>query len=137
MVEFRDGSVVAQMSRPDMRLPILFALAYPERPQYDAVRFNVRDFAKLTFADPDPERYPAIELGYRAARAGGTAGAVMNAADEVAVSDFLDGRVAFPEIVRRVTAALDRELAAGPRAAPTLTEILDADRRARLEVASC
>jgi 1-deoxy-D-xylulose-5-phosphate reductoisomerase len=138
MVEFRDGSVVAQMSRPDMRLPILFALAYPERPLYEAVRFDIRDFAKLTFAEPDPARYPALELGYRAARAGGTAGAVMNAADEVAVSEFLDGRIAFPEIAARVGAALDRELARpAPRTTPTLSDILDADRRARLEVASC
>lgn len=137
MVEFRDGSVVAQMSRPDMRLPILFALAYPERPLYEPVRFDVRDFAKLTFADPDPARYPALELGYRAARAGGTAGAAMNAADEVAVGDFLAGRLAFPEITRRVAAALDRELARPRRAAPTYDEILEADRRARLEVTPC
>jgi 1-deoxy-D-xylulose-5-phosphate reductoisomerase len=138
MVEFRDGSVVAQMSRPDMRLPILFALAYPERPLYEAVRFDIRDFAKLTFAEPDPARYPALELGYRAARAGGTAGAVMNAADEVAVSEFLDGRIPFPEIAARVGAALDREFARPAlRTTPTLSDILDADRRARLEVASC
>jgi 1-deoxy-D-xylulose-5-phosphate reductoisomerase len=138
MVEFRDGSVVAQMSRPDMRLPILFALAYPQRPLYEPVRFDVRDFAKLTFADPDPARFPALELGYRAARAGGTAGAAMNAADEVAVGEFLAGRIAFPEITRRVAAALDRELARPRQAAPTYDEILDADRRARLlEVTPC
>lgn len=136
MVEFRDGSVIAQLSRPDMRLPILFALAYPERPHYEAARFNVRDFAKLTFADPDPERYPAIELGYRAARAGGTAGAVLNAADEVAVTDFLAGRIPFPQITQRVADALGRELARTSRpAAPTLDDILAADRRARAEVA--
>jgi 1-deoxy-D-xylulose-5-phosphate reductoisomerase len=137
MVEFRDGSVLAQMSRPDMRLPILFALAYPERPHYEAARFSVRDFASLTFAEPDPARYPAIELGYRAARAGGAAGAAMNAADEVAVAEFLAGRIAFPEITRRVAAALDRELARPRAGAPTLSEVLDADRRARLEVAPC
>jgi 1-deoxy-D-xylulose-5-phosphate reductoisomerase len=141
MVEFRDGSVVAQMSKPDMRLPILFALAYPERPHYEAARFSIKDFAKLTFAEPDAARYPAIELGYRAARAGGTAGAAMNAADETAVAEFLGGRIAFPEITRRVAAALDRELAHErdcPRAgAPTLSEVLDADLRARREVAPC
>ncbi len=137
MVEFRDGSVLAQMSKPDMRLPILFALAYPERPRYEATRFSVKDFASLTFAEPDAARYPAIELGYRAARAGGTAGAAMNAADEVAVSEFLGGSIAFPEIARRVAAALERELARPRAAEPTLDDVLDADRRARREIVRC
>jgi len=137
MVEFRDGSVLAQMSRPDMRLPILFALAFPERPLYEATRFSIRDFATLTFADPDAARYPAIELGYRAARAGGTAGAAMNAADEEAVGDFLAGKIAFPEITRRVAAALDLELARPKSGAVALEDVLAADRRARREVARC
>jgi 1-deoxy-D-xylulose-5-phosphate reductoisomerase len=137
MVEFRDGSVVAQMSRPDMRLPILFAMAYPDRPRYEAVRFSVADFATLTFRDPDPERYPALEIGYRAARDGGVAGAVMNAADEVAVEEFLAGRIPFPEIARRVGSALDRCASAPARGAPTLDDILAADRSARLEALRC
>ncbi len=137
MVEFQDGSVIAQMSRPDMRLPILFALAYPDRPRYDGVRFSVRDFAKLTFEDPDPARYPAIEVGFRAARTGGIAGAVMNAADEAAVQSFMDGRIAFPEITRRVAAALDRETSAHRGALSSLDEVIEADARARQEVAAC
>lgn len=137
MVEFRDGSVVAQMSRPDMRLPILFAMAYPDRPHYPAVRFSIADFASLTFRDPDPERYPALELGYRAARAGGVAGAVLNAADEVAVDEFLGGRLAFPDIARRVARTLDRCLARAPAAPPTLDDVIAADRRAREEVLAC
>jgi 1-deoxy-D-xylulose-5-phosphate reductoisomerase len=140
MVEFRDGSVVAQMSRPDMRLPILFAIAYPERPPYEAVRFSLRDFSRLTFTEPDPERYPAIEIGYRAARVGGTAGAALNAADEVAVGRFLDGKIAFPQIARHVERALDREIAAMAArggAVPSLEDVLGADRRARLEVETC
>ena len=142
MVEFRDGSVMAQMSRPDMRLPILFAMAYPERPRYDAVRFSIADFATLTFRDPDPARYPALELGYRAARSGGVAGAVLNAADEVAVEAFLAGHITFPEITSCVREALDRHEsgrsagAAGDRAA-TLDDILAADRRARQETLRC
>jgi len=132
MVEFRDGNVMAQMSRPDMRLPILFALAYPERPLYDAVRFSINDFANLTFRDPDPARYPALELGYRAAAAGGTAGAVLNAADEEAVQMFLDGHIRFTDIAPLVQSALEAELARPPAAAPPdLSAILDADRRAR------
>ncbi len=137
MVEFRDGSVMAQMSRPDMRLPILFAMAFPERPLYEAVRFSIADFGTLTFRDPDPARYPGLELGYRAARSGGTAGAVLNAADEVAVEAFLAGRLPFPGIAAHVRGVMDRlvpasaEFPAGP--APTLPEILAADRRARAE----
>ena len=137
MVEFRDGSVVAQMSRPDMRLPILFAMAFPDRPLYEAVRFSVADFGTLTFRDPDPERYPALALGYRAARAGGVAGAVLNAADEVAVEAFLAGRIPFPEIATRVRRTLDA-LADAPQERPaTLDEVLAADRRAREEALVC
>ncbi len=139
MVEFRDGSVMAQMSRPDMRLPILFALAYPERPPYPAVRFAMSDFARLTFAEPDPERWPAIDLGFRAARAGGVAGAVLNGSDEAAVQLFLDGKIPFPEISRRVGRALDAALAPGrwnSAEMPALEDLLEADRRARLEVSS-
>lgn len=137
MVEFRDGSVMAQMSRPDMRLPILFAMAYPDRPLYEAVRFSLADFAQLTFREPDPVRYPALELGYRAAREGGTSGAVLNAADETAVALFLEGRLPFPGISAAV-----REVFEGPRIPqageePTLPEILAADARAREEVLSC
>lgn len=138
MVEFRDGSVVAQMSRPDMRLPILFAMAYPDRPLWEGVRFSIADFATLTFRDPDPARYPALELGFRAARAGGTAGAVLNAADEVAVDAFLAGRIPFPEIAARVARVLDRSIAAGGGdREPGLAAILAADAGARAEVLTC
>ena len=137
MVEFRDGSVMAQMSRPDMRLPILFAMAYPERPQYDAVRFSISDFATLTFRDPDPERYPALALGYRAAQAGGLAGTVLNAADEVAVEAFLGGRIPFPDIARRVRDALDTWTRSPVLGTPTIDDVLDADRRVREEASAC
>ncbi len=146
MVEFRDGSVMAQMSRPDMRLPILFALAYPERPKYDAVRFSLTDFAELTFRAPDPARYPALALGYRAARTGGIAGAVLNAADEEAVRLFLGGQIPLPDIAVRVRRALDAlapeasaRLADRPvvgAAASSLADILAADAAARREVLS-
>lgn len=107
MVEFRDGSVVAQLGRPDMRLPILWALAHPERPDAPSFRLDLADVARLDFAAPDPERYPALALGWRAARAGGTAGAILNAADERAVELFLGGRVRFTDIAPLVAAALD------------------------------
>jgi 1-deoxy-D-xylulose-5-phosphate reductoisomerase len=106
MVEFRDGSVVAQMGRPDMRLPILWALAHPDRPAVPGFRLDLRDLARLDFAEPDPRRYPALELGWEAARRGGVAGAILNAADERAVELFLAGRIPFPEIARRAARAL-------------------------------
>ncbi len=107
MVEFRDGSVVAQMGRPDMRLPILWALAHPDRPDCPDIRLDLADIARLDFAAPDPRRYPGLALGYRAAREGGVAGAVLNAADERAVELFLEGRIAFTDIARLVGEALD------------------------------
>ena len=119
-----------------MRLPILFALAYPERPHYDAVRFSLADYSELTFRAPDPERYPALALGYRAARTGGIAGTVLNAADEEAVRLFLGGEIPFPEIAARVRHALDVLAPEGAPSAdrPTLAEILSADAAARREV---
>jgi 1-deoxy-D-xylulose-5-phosphate reductoisomerase len=121
-------------------------MAYPDRPHYEAVRFSIADFATLTFRDPDPERYPALDLGYRAARSGGVAGAVLNAADEVAVDAFLAGRIPFPEIAQRVRGALDRIGGApGANVAPpgtpprgaSLDDILAADHRARMETLPC
>ncbi len=138
MVEFRDGSVMAQMSRPDMRLPILFALAYPERPLYEPVRFSLADFAELTFCEVDPGRYPALALGYRAARAGGVAGAVLNAADEAAVELFLAGKIRFTEIVPRVQRVMDALVPADTPAAPlTLGALRAADGAARKEIHAC
>ena len=102
MVEFRDGSVLAQMGRPDMQIPILWALAHPERPENPDFRLRVEDMARLDFAAPDPARYPGLALGYEVARCGGVAGAVLNAADERAVEAFLAGRIRFPDIVRIV-----------------------------------
>jgi 1-deoxy-D-xylulose-5-phosphate reductoisomerase len=107
MVEFRDGSVLAQLGKPDMRVPILWALAHPDRPDYPDFRLDIRDMARLDFDTPDPDRYPALELGYRAAERGDIAGAVLNAADERAVQLFLEGRVGFTEIAKLVGDVLD------------------------------
>jgi 1-deoxy-D-xylulose-5-phosphate reductoisomerase len=138
MVEFQDGSVMAQMSRPDMRLPILFSLAYPDRPVYDPVRFALSDYAELNFRAVDPERYPALALGYRVARSGGIAGAVLNAADEEAVALFLDGKIRFTEIVERVVRTMDALCPEGDGdGVATLDEIRAADVAARLEVHAC
>ncbi|MFM8387425.1 MAG: 1-deoxy-D-xylulose-5-phosphate reductoisomerase [Planctomycetia bacterium] len=128
MVEFEDGSVVAQMSKPDMRGPVRYALGYPERLPAPGTRFDVRDYARLTFEPPDSEAFPALGLGFEAARRGGTAGAALNAADEVAVARFLAGQVPFPDIARTAAAALAQHPF---EAAPSLQRLAQADAWAR------
>jgi 1-deoxy-D-xylulose-5-phosphate reductoisomerase len=128
MVEFQDGSVVAQMSPPDMRGPVRYALGWPERLPAAAPSFDVRDYARLTFEAPDREAFPALELGFEAARRGGTAGAALNAADEVAVARFLAGEIRFPEIAARAAEAL-RAHPFSPE--PDLAALLAADAWAR------
>jgi 1-deoxy-D-xylulose-5-phosphate reductoisomerase len=127
-VEFVDSSVIAQLSEPDMCLPIVHALFWPERLNSD---FGVMDWGKLrqlTFEPPDFERFGALKLAFEAAEAGGTAPAVYNAANEVAVAAFLDGAVKFTEIVDIIAGTLDRTKSVSR---PKLEDILDADRWAR------
>jgi 1-deoxy-D-xylulose-5-phosphate reductoisomerase len=133
MVVFRDGSVVAQMGAPDMRLPIQYALSYPDRLPSDRPGFDPAAFSGLTFEEPDFERFPSLELGFRAARSGGLVGTVLNAANERAVDLFLAGEIAFPEIFERVRAALDEFRDPGE---VSLESVLEADRWAREEVGS-
>ncbi|MGH7163334.1 MAG: 1-deoxy-D-xylulose-5-phosphate reductoisomerase [Planctomycetota bacterium] len=133
-VEYVDGSLVAQMGKPDMRLPIQFALTWPERRGPGFGSFRVEDFARLTFEAPDRDRFPALELGERAARAGGTAGAVLNAANEVAVRRFLDGEIPFPAIAATVAAVLE-DASIAPD--PGLDDVVAADRAAREDAARC
>lgn len=99
LVEFQDGSVIAQLSSPDMRLPIQYALSYPARWPVVAERLDWSRAMQLNFEPPDLERFPALRLGYEVAAAGGTAGAVLNAANEAAVAEFLAGRIPFGKIV--------------------------------------
>src|SRR5580698_4533010 len=106
MVEFVDGSILAQVSVTDMRLPILYALTYPERIQSD-MRFNVSDLRHLDFTPPDLKKFPCLRLAYEAAEAGGAKTIALNAADEVAVAAFLDGCIRFtqvPDIIKMVIA---------------------------------
>ncbi len=130
LVEFVDGAVLAQMGRPDMRIPIQVALTWPDRRPPAFTRFHVEDYRQLTFEEPDRDRFPALALGERAARRGGTAGAVLNAANEVCVRRFLAGEIAFPAIARRVGEILER---AGIVDDPTLDDIMGADHNAREE----
>jgi 1-deoxy-D-xylulose-5-phosphate reductoisomerase len=102
MVEYVDGSVVAQMGIPDMRIPIAYALAYPERLKLDLPPVNFFSLQTLTFLEPDLDRYPCLDLAFAACKAGGTMPAVLNAANEVAVQAFLDNRIPFLGIARLV-----------------------------------
>ena len=130
-VEFKDGSVLAQLSPPDMRLPIQYALLYPERVSGPARRLNWRELSAWRFEQPDHETFPALQLGYEVARRGGTCGSVLNAANEAAVERFLAGELAFLDIPRACRAALDHHHYSP---APTLAELAACDRRARQEV---
>lgn len=128
LVEYCDGSVLAQLASPDMRVPIAHALAWPQRHRSGARTLSLFDVARLDFEPPDRDRFPCLDLAYRALAAGGTAGAVLNAANEVAVEAFLDGRLGFASIPAVVAATLEA-LPAG--AADSLDAILAADAAAR------
>jgi 1-deoxy-D-xylulose-5-phosphate reductoisomerase len=131
MVEFVDGSVLAQMSPPDMRLPIQYALAHPRRLAGPARRFDFTQRFALEFEPPDPVRFPAVRLGHEAAARGGTAGAALNAANEEAVRGFLDGQLRFTDIAD----VCGRVLAEHPfQAEPTLDDVRRVDAWARQEV---
>ncbi len=131
MIEFVDGSVIAQMSPPDMRLPIQYALTYPHRREGPSTRLNWQETMSLEFYPPDPERFPAIELGLQVARDGGTCGAVVNAANEAAVAAYLANEIAFVDIVPACARVLSQH---NYESDPTLDEILRLDRSAHEEV---
>ncbi|MBW7956639.1 MAG: 1-deoxy-D-xylulose-5-phosphate reductoisomerase [Deltaproteobacteria bacterium] len=127
MVEYIDGAVMAQMSAPDMRSPISYALAYPERISSGT---EPLDFNRLSleFSAPEPERFPCLGLAYGALKTGGTAPAALNAADEVAVELFLEGRIPFTGISRIIGEVLGAHLSKEPG---SIEDVLEADRKAR------
>jgi 1-deoxy-D-xylulose-5-phosphate reductoisomerase len=128
MVQYIDGSVVAQLGNPDMRTPIAYALAYPERIEAGVAPLDLFAIAKLDFVAPDFQRFPCLALAYQALRAGGTTPALLNAANEVAVAAFLERRIAFLDIPRLIEAVLGKV----PRAEVcALQDVLDADAAAR------
>jgi 1-deoxy-D-xylulose-5-phosphate reductoisomerase len=130
MVEFVDGSVVAQLGLPDMRTPIQYAFTWPERAEGNVKRLDLAQVKTLTFDAPDLEKFPSLKLGYKAAEAGGTMGAVLNAANEVAVELFMARRIPFPAVFEIVARVMDRHAVV---AEPTLDEVLRADAWARQE----
>jgi len=133
MVEYIDGSVVAQMGIADMRIPIAYALSYPERLRLNLPRLNLARCAELTFSPPDFHRFPALKLAYQACRRGGTQPAVLNAANEVAVAAFLEERIRFPEIALVVSETIKREPIQPIR---DISTVLAADLAARVQAES-
>ncbi|MGD9951355.1 MAG: 1-deoxy-D-xylulose-5-phosphate reductoisomerase [Burkholderiales bacterium] len=128
LVEYRDGSVIAQLSHPDMRVPIAHALGFPDRIESGARRLDLGALGQLSFEPPDHGRFPCLELAYQALRAGGTAPATLNAANEIAVQSFLAGGLRFTAIAPVIEDTLAR---AGTEAAGSLEQILAADALAR------
>ena len=118
LVEFRDGSVIAQLGSPDMRIPIAHCLAYPERIGTPAQRLDLARISNLTFEEPDPVRFPALRIARAALVAGGAAPTVLNAANEVAVAEFVSGRLGFAGIPALVEATLEAAERAGAMAEP-------------------
>jgi 1-deoxy-D-xylulose-5-phosphate reductoisomerase len=128
LVDYIDGSVLAQLGNPDMRIPIAHALAWPERFDSGAEPLDLFKVQTLEFAPPDLQRFPCLDLAYAAVRQGGTMPAILNAANEVAVASFLDGRLRFTSIADTIRQCMDTI----PNSSVTSIEcVLEADRQAR------
>ena len=132
MVEFVDGSIIAQLSTPDMCLPIQYALTYPDRAGSDRVQTDLAKLGTLTFEEPDHDRFPALNLARSAGKIGGTMPAVLNATNEVAVESFCNRKIGFEQISQTVARVMDQHQLV---AHPTLEQILTADAWARTEAA--
>jgi 1-deoxy-D-xylulose-5-phosphate reductoisomerase len=133
LVEFRDGSLIAQLGSPDMRIPIAHCLAWPHRINGPAPRLDLAQAATLSFENPDLERFPALALARRALEAGGGAPTVLNAANEVAVAEFLDRKLDFRGITRLVERTLEAASRRGLTREPTsVEEALSIDHESRL-----
>jgi 1-deoxy-D-xylulose-5-phosphate reductoisomerase len=128
LVQFADGSIKAQLGVPDMKLPIQYALTYPERPRAPYPRLDLAALGQMTFEEPDLKRFPCLALAYRALEMGGTAPAVLNAANEVAVELFLNGQISFPMIPALIEEALDHHAVLQN---PSLEDLLRIDAQTR------
>jgi 1-deoxy-D-xylulose-5-phosphate reductoisomerase len=134
VVEMVDGSMLAHMGQPDMRLPIQYALTYPERTRAPVDGIDLAELGCLEFQEPDLEAFPALELGFRVARRAGTSGAVLSAANEVAVEAFLNKNIGFTDIIETVRQVLDRHRIIDR---PDLSAVMEADAWAREEAHEC
>jgi 1-deoxy-D-xylulose-5-phosphate reductoisomerase len=131
MVEFIDGSVLAQLGSADMRIPIAYALGWPDRIPSGADRLDLLKVRQLDFEEPDLERFPALKLARQAMEEGGSAPAVLNAANEVAVAAFLGGRIGFSDIARLVEDALQGDR---PLAPTSIDDVIAIDQGIRRDV---
>jgi len=131
LVEFRDGSVVAQLGAPDMRIPIAHCLAWPDRIDGPAPRLDLAKVASLTFEEPDPVRFPALTIARNAMETGGIAPTIFNAANEIAVAGFLEGRLSFPGIAALVEATLAASASLG-RALESVADAVEVNHNGRL-----
>lgn len=134
LVEFCDGSVIAQMGIPDMRVPIQFALTYPDRENGNVKSLDLAELGTLNFQKPDMDKFPALRLGYEVVEKGGTMGTTFNAANEVAVQEFLDNKIKFTDISKAVEHVMNEHNFIND---PTLQDIMDADEYARKETKTC
>jgi 1-deoxy-D-xylulose-5-phosphate reductoisomerase len=132
MVEYIDGSVIAELGNPDMRTPIAHALAYPERVLSGVGPLDLVKHGRLDFEAPDARRFPCLGLAFAALKAGGTAPVVLNAANEIAVEAFLNRQIGFTSIASVVESALDRSACASAQTPRDIEEILAVDRQARV-----
>jgi 1-deoxy-D-xylulose-5-phosphate reductoisomerase len=128
MVEYVDGSVIAQISATDMRMPIQYAMTWPERDTAPVPRLDWTELRAWTFSAPDLAKFPLLSLAYEAEQAGGSAGCTLNAADEVAVSAFLKEQISYPGIVRVVRETLEKVAVRTPQ---SIGEVLEIDRESR------
>lgn len=133
MVEYIDGSVISQMGIPDMRIPIAYALTYPERIKLNLPSLDLSQYKNIQFFRPDFERFPSLKLAYHACKIGGTMAAVLNGANEIAVDAFLEGKIRYPEIALTVAETMKRIPSRQP---VSIDDILDADLNARMQAAS-
>ena len=128
LVEYNDGSVLAQLGNPDMRTPIAYGLAWPERIDAGVERLDLFDIAQLDFVKPDEQRFPCLRLAREAMEQGGTSSAILNAANEIAVNEFLHKRLRFTDIARVIETVLENVT---HNAATSLDVILNDDKAAR------
>jgi 1-deoxy-D-xylulose-5-phosphate reductoisomerase len=133
MAEFKDGMILANLFHPDMRLPILYALSYPERFSTGLPRVDFLKLKSFTFDRPDTKKFPALMLAYRAAKAGGSMPACLNSSNEEAVHLYLDGKIDFTEITRLIKKVMERHKKIKN---PSIEDIRKVDRWAREEVRS-